>query len=191
MLENPLTPKLVLACIVLVLTAVVVPGAARAEETKCTGTLNGVTVDNLKVPKNATCTLNGTFVKGTIKVGRDATLVARAVRVIGNVQAENAASVSINGASEIGGSVQIKQGERASVVGVRIKGDLQYFSNDDTLTANDNRVGGNIQIIGNDDAAAIFRNVVNGNLQCKENYPSPTGGANVVGGNKEDQCEAF
>jgi hypothetical protein len=34
------------------------------------GTIGGRTVDNLKVPQGATCTLNGTYVKGTIKVER-------------------------------------------------------------------------------------------------------------------------
>jgi cytoskeletal protein CcmA (bactofilin family) len=191
MSENQSSLRLVLVCAVVVLAAVVAPSVARAEERKCTGTLNGITVDNLKVPKNATCTLNGTFVKGTIKVGDNAILVARGVRVIGNVQAENAKSVRINASSRIGGSVQVKQGEAASVTGSKITGDIQYFSNDAALTASDNRVGGSIQVIGNDGPAAIFRNRVNGNLQCKENNPAPTGGANVVGGNKEDQCKAF
>jgi hypothetical protein len=41
---------------------------AWAEETTCRGSLGAVTVDNLRVPQNASCTLAGTKVKGTIKV---------------------------------------------------------------------------------------------------------------------------
>ena len=45
-------------------------GQALAEERVCRGTIGAVTVDNLRVPQGATCTLNGTYVKGTVKVER-------------------------------------------------------------------------------------------------------------------------
>jgi hypothetical protein len=174
-----------------VLAAATMSSPAYAEERKCRGTLGAVTVDNLRVPQGATCTLNGTIVKGTITVKADATLRARGVRVVGNVQAENARMVVVNGASRVGGSVQVKQGGAAKVLSSRIRGDIQYDANAAYLRANDNKVGGSIQIVGNSGGAEIFRNVVNGNLQCKENSPPPTGGANIVGGNKEDQCAGF
>jgi hypothetical protein len=74
-----------------------------------------VTVDNLRVPQNATCRLDRTRIKGTIKVERNATLRARRVRVIGNVQAENARRVVVIRSSRVGGSVQIGQGGAARV----------------------------------------------------------------------------
>jgi hypothetical protein len=174
-----------------VLAAAVVPSPAFAEERKCRGTIGAITVDNLRVPQGATCTLGGTFVKGTIKVKADATLVARGVRIIGNVQAENAKRVVVKGSSRVGGSVQVKQGGSATVKWSRVTGDIQYDANSRYLRANRNRVGGSIQVIGNSGGAEIFHNVVNGNLQCKENSPRPTGGGNTVGGNKEDQCAGF
>lgn len=36
---------------------------AASEETTCRGTIGAVTVDNLRVPQNATCALNRTIVK--------------------------------------------------------------------------------------------------------------------------------
>ena len=78
-----------LAVPVIALAALIGAPAAAAEERSCRGTLGAVTVDNLRVPQGATCTLNGTRVKGTIKVQRRATLNATNVRVVGNVQAEN------------------------------------------------------------------------------------------------------
>jgi hypothetical protein len=171
--------------------AAIMPTAAYAEERTCRGTLGAITVDNLRVPQNATCTLNGTSVKGTVKVERNATLFARGVRVIGNVQGENAKNVVVGNSSRVGGSVQVKQGGAASVTSSRITGDIQYDANTRYLKANNNKVGGSIQVVGNSGGAAIFRNVVNGNLQCKENRPAPTGGGNTVGGNKEDQCARF
>jgi hypothetical protein len=167
------------------------PATAHAEERTCRGSLGARTVDNLRVPSGATCRLTGTYVKGTIKVQRGATLVARRVRVVGNVQAEGARNVVVKRRSRVGGSIQVEQGRRATVRGTRIIGDIQYDHNRGYLRANRNRVGGSIQVIGNSGGAEIFRNVVNGNLQCKENRPRPTGGGNIVGGNKEDQCRRF
>jgi hypothetical protein len=175
----------------IVLAAAVVPSPAFAEERRCRGTIGAVTVDNLRVPQGASCTLNGTFVKGTITVKENAVLVASGVRVVGNVQAENARRVVVKGSSRVGGSVQVKQGGAATVNGSRVTGDIQYDANSRYLRANRNKVGGSIQVVGNSGGAEIFRNVVNGNLQCKENSPAPTGGGNVVGGNKEDQCARF
>ena len=87
---------------------------ALAEERSCRGTLGAVTVDNLRVPQGATCTLNGTRVKGTVYVERSATLRATNAAIVGNVQAENAASVNVSGGT-VGGSVQVKQGGGASI----------------------------------------------------------------------------
>jgi hypothetical protein len=182
--------RVILVCLVAV-SAGIAASPAAAEERTCRGTLGVVTVDNLRVPQGATCRLNGTFVKGTVKVARGATLVARGIRVVGNVQAENARRVVVTRSSRVGGSVQVKQGGAATVSSSRISGDIQYDANRRYLKANRNRVGGSIQVIGNSGGAEIFRNVVNGNLQCKENAPRPTGGGNRVGGNKEDQCARF
>jgi hypothetical protein len=190
MLKTGLVRKAVLVGLV-TLTAGIAASPASAEERTCRGTIGAVTVDNLRVPQGATCRLNRTFVKGTVKVERNATLVARGVRVIGNVQGENAKSVTVISSSRVGGSVQVKQGGAATVASSRITGDIQYDANARYLRANDNRVGGSIQVVGNSGGAEIFRNVVNGNLQCKENAPAPRGGGNTVGGNKEDQCARF
>lgn len=178
------------------------PGShvAFAEERTCRGTLGAITVDNLRVPQAATCTLVGTYVKGTINVEAGATLYARGVRVIGNVQAENANRVDVvnrtltDGTvvrSRVGGSVQIKQGGSANILSAIVTGDIQFDSNSRALAARSNRVGGSVQAFQNKGGVAISRNVIDGNLQCKANYPAPTGGGNVVDGNKEDQCKGL
>ena len=166
-----LTTLLCLAVTTATAAAALTAAPARAEERTCRGTLGATTVDNLRVPSGATCTLTGTKVKGTIKVQRGATLHASAIRVIGNIQAENAARVKVV-LSHIGGSIQIVQSRNASTLSKldrnTVKQDVQYFEN-----------RGNIR---------LTRNRINGNLQCKANNPRPTGGGNIVGGNKQDQC---
>lgn len=170
------------------LLAVLAPQAAYGEERSCRGTLGAITVDNLRVPNGASCTLDRTYVKGTVKVEGNATLVATSIRVVGNVQAENAARVIVRGGSRVGGSVQIVQGGSARVVGSNVNGDILYDDNRRALAALRNAVGGNVQAFQNTGGVEIRGNVIDGNLQCKENSPAPVGGNNRVGGNKEDQC---
>jgi hypothetical protein len=106
----------------------VMAAPAFAEERTCRGTIGATTVDNLRVPQGATCTLKGTRVKGTVKVERRATLKASDIRVIGNVQAEGAANVNV-ATSTVGGSVQIVQGKNSKLNRNAVKGDVQYFEN--------------------------------------------------------------
>jgi len=166
-------------------------GPASAEERVCRGTLGAVRVDNLRVPQGASCTLNGTHVKGTIKVERNATLRATGIRVIGNVQAENARNVIVRGGSRVGGSVQIVQGSAARILGSNINGDILFDDQDGRLSANSNQIGGSLQAFKNTGGLVIDDNRIDGNLQCKENVPPPDGGGNVVQGNKEDQCRGL
>lgn len=147
-------------------TVAVAPSAS-AEERVCRGSLGATAVDNVRVPQNATCTLSGTTVKGTLKVENGATLRARSIRVVGNIQAEGHRSVVLSSA-RVGESLQLEQGAAATLDGNRVTGDVQSFTNRG--------------------AQRFTSNVVDGNLQCKENVPAPTGSDNRVDGNKEDQC---
>jgi hypothetical protein len=177
------------AVIVAVGGAMLLPaGPALAEEPVCRGSIGAVTVDNLRVPDGATCTLTGTYVKGTVKVERSASLRAYGIRVTGNVQAENARNVVIRDLSTVGGSVQIVQGGAARILGNRINGDILLDEQTGALAANRNRVGGDLQAFQNTGGITISHNRIDGNLQCKANRPAPTGGGNTVQGNKEDQC---
>ena len=162
------TPRIILttAAVAAGLGAVAAP--AQAEERTCRGALGAITVDNLRVPQDATCTLTRTYVKGTVKVERGATLRANAIRVIGNIQAENHRFVSVTNSSRVNGSLQVTQGGGATVSNSIFGSDVQFFTNAGAISITSNRI--------------------NGNLQCKENRPAPTGGANIVQGNKEDQC---
>jgi hypothetical protein len=174
-----------------VLGTAALPAVASAEETDCVGAMGPATVDNLRVPDGATCELDGTIVEGTIKVETDATLDARFVRVVGNVQGENAERVRLT-SSEVGGQFQVKQGGGAEVTESRITGDVQLDQNDGSLQrVADNDVNGSVQVMENVGGVEISRNIIDGNLQCKENEPPPTGGGNEVQGNAEDQCEAL
>jgi hypothetical protein len=182
----------VVACgiVAMGLSLALLPATAAAEERTCRGSLGAITVDNLRVPQNATCNLDRTRVQGTVKVERNAVLSASGIRVIGNVQGENARNVAVLN-SRVGGSVQVLQGRAATVRNTIVTHDILYDDNIAALRAIDNTVGGNIQAFQNTGGVRISTNFVDGNLQCKANVPRPTGGGNVVQGNKEDQCAAL
>lgn len=180
--------RFILPALGLALTLFMVIPAAYAEEYTCSVSVGANTVDNLRVPSGATCILDGTSIKGTIKVETKATLRAYGVQVIGNVQAENAAQVEVLSGSTVGGSIQLKQGGGAYIDSVRINGDLQFEDNRQNLVASRNIIGGNLQAFQNSGGLLITGNTIDGNLQCKENRPAPTGGGNIVKGNREDQC---
>ena len=164
--------------------------AASAEERSCRGTIGAITVDNLRVPQGESCVLQGTKVKGTIKVERAASLQASKVSVVGNVQGENARAVLV-GNSTIGGSYQVVQGRNAGIVHSIVQGGILLDDNTRGLTVRANRVNDSIQVFQNTGGVKIESNRVDGNLQCKENAPAPTGGGNIVQGNKEDQCASL
>jgi hypothetical protein len=176
-----------------VLTLALFAPAAQAEERTCRGTIGSTTVDNLRVPSGAACTLNGTKVEGTIKVENNAKLYANGVRVIGNIQNEGFQAITVREGSRVGGSVQLKNGQSdgsGKVVSTRINSDQQFEANEARMVARNNTIFGNLQAVGNTGGLVISGNTIAENLQCKENNPPPTGGGNKAG-DKEDQCAAL
>ena len=160
----------------------------QADEIVCSGSLGAVAVDDVRVPDNATCTLNGTRVEGTVKVERNATLYANGARIDGNVQAENAARVNVGANSTVGGSIQVVQSGAAAIDRVAVNGDIQFENNKQALSATNNQVGGNIQAFQNTGGVTIANNSIDGNLQCKEKTRTPMCRPHGVLGSAEDQC---
>lgn len=164
--------------------------AAQAEERVCRGTIGATTVDNLLVPKGATCTLNATKVEGTVKVANGARLYASGIRVVGNVQSEGFRVVVLEAGSRIGGNVQLENGQRGGngkVVSSRINGDLQFESNKAKMVSQGSTILANLQAFQNTGGVVLKNNTIAENLQCKENNPAPVGGGNKAG-DKEGQC---
>jgi hypothetical protein len=175
---------------------------ARADDFTCDDSVldeKPMTVDNVLVPQGATCMLDGTTVLGSIKVEAGATLNATNVTVNGSIQADGAEAVNVSSAPtetcSVGGSIQVKNGGGAVIVGVYVCGDVQLEGNDLSLSVEDNMVGGNMQVFKNIKdpeqeyvTITILNNEIGGNLQCKENEPDPSGSGNMVTGNAEDEC---
>ena len=183
--------KLVALC--LCAASLLLPPGERAEEINCIGTLRG-SFDNVNVPSGKNCTLIDSHVKGTVYVRGNASLNVSRTVIVGNIQAEGARYVRLNGTGvSVNGSVQIKYGTAATTInpGTRIGGSVQYVESSGFLKILGARVGQDVQVFENEGGASIYNNIINGNLQCKQNEPEPTGDNNKVGGNKEDQCSTF
>jgi hypothetical protein len=173
-----------------VLSLAVFAPEAQAEERTCRGAIGSTTVDNLLVPQGASCTLNSTRVEGTVKVERNATLVANTIRVKGNVQSEGFKNITLRQNSVVVGSVQLENGldgGSGRVLNSKVNGDLQFFSNEARMIARGNTLLANFQANQNTGGLVIENNKIAENLQCQSNDPPPTGGGNTAG-DKEGQC---
>ncbi|MDO9087306.1 MAG: DUF5667 domain-containing protein [Anaerolineaceae bacterium] len=188
---GPSTTALPMPTIIPSLTPKPMGGEDTNDDGYCTGSIGAVTVSELIVPMNTICTLNGTYVKGNIKVQSGATLYAYGVSVEGNIQAEGANRVEVHPGSYVNGDIQLKYSGVAVVNSVRMDGNLQSFENWGNQSFTSNYIGGDLQSFDNRGGVYVQGNTIGGNLQCKENYPAPTGGSNVVDGNMEDQCAGF
>jgi hypothetical protein len=62
--------KILLAGVIGLSSTAALIAPSRADEFTCRGNLGNTTVDNLRVPEDATCTLNGTRVEATSRWNR-------------------------------------------------------------------------------------------------------------------------
>jgi hypothetical protein len=154
----------------------------------CTGDLGAVSVDNLRVPEGASCTLNRTTVNGNIHVEDNASLRAYDANINGNIQANRAASVNFYAGSSVNGNIHIHRSGSAEIQAVDINGNLKLENNDRFLNAADNTIDGNLQASNNSGGLSITANQIDGNLQCDANSPPPALSGNRVTGNLEGQC---
>jgi cytoskeletal protein CcmA (bactofilin family) len=152
----------------------------------CTGTLGADEVEKVYVPSGATCTLDGTRVRGDVKVARGATLLATGARVDGNVQAEDAAAVSLVSLTTVEGDVQVKRRAAVLVEDAIIGGDLQIEERGASLVTTGSRIDGNLQVT-KAASAAIAGAVINGDLQLVEN----TGALSVVDTEVRSNLQVF
>jgi cytoskeletal protein CcmA (bactofilin family) len=163
-------------------------GGTISGDVYCPPNIGAVTVDG-NVLITSACRLDGTTVTGNVLLYAGGSLLARAIRVEGNIQAERADFVDVD-ASRVIGSVQLDGmvGDRSRVAGSDVGGNVQLVSNRSRLEVQGNGVGGDVQAFSNTGGVLIADNGIGGNLQCKSNNPAPAGGNNRVGGNREDQC---
>jgi hypothetical protein len=153
----------------------------------CIGlTIGAIQLDSVIVPPRARCVLQGTRLNGSLEVGASATVQASNVVANGELLADGAASVQVDGASRFAG-VKLQRGSGASIVGAVVAGDMQIDAMRGPSTVSSNRISGNFQAMDNRARVSITSNQIAGNMQCKGNVPAPTGRNNTAA-QKQDQC---
>lgn len=151
---------------------------------RCNGVLAAVTVDDVNVLAGASCTLNGTRVRGSVKVAFDGVIIANGARIDGNIQAEDARSVTTAGGTTVNGDVQVKRRAVARIENTTIGGNLQIEEVGASLVSTDSRITGDVQVT-KAERAELARLTVNGDVQFAENAGALRSEAAVVGGNMQ------
>jgi hypothetical protein len=179
--------------------------AARADNTPCTGSLQGVINGNVVVPDGATCQLNNATVTGNVFVSTGASLamgVLGSVMISGNLQADHCASVGVisftTSLLSIGGNVAIRSCTEMSGYdvssgssgSVTIGGNFLCQTNSAPCFAQRGSIGGNTIVSGNFGGTSIVAgNEIGGNLLCLRNTAVIDSSApNTVFGKKLGQC---
>ena len=185
------------------------PSHAVANETTCSGLIGGqptlTTVNgSVIVPDGKYCTLSFVDIKGSVQVGRNATLIVSGYTepstIDGNIDADNCNSALITGNVTVGGDVSITSCNGTSLNGfegpdVAIKGSFDCESNAGPCIAWLGNVAGNLQVRNNRTQGASDVSLVRvaGSLNCSGNAPSPTHlhGPSWVDGRSQGQCADF
>jgi hypothetical protein len=183
----------------------------------CDGTLSNVTVGDVTVPYDKSCTLTNVVVDGSVTGRLDSgTLTIDRSAVAGGVTTNGRRLVVTT--SAVGGSVVASEtGEGVVLTQSAVQGDVTAFATQAELRVGSsesarlgNIVGGTLTVdtafvdgvvarnavagslaITNDQATIEVRsNVVRRALSCTGNSPAPVGGSNLAG-SKLDQCSAL
>ena len=166
-----------------------VPGAMAIN---CNSTINGGFVKEVKVPPGAGCTLNNvTVTDGNVQADKASFLVIQGGTVVnGDVQAvETNLVVDIDLLSVLNGNIQIEKTNRAAQVRVHNtnfvgNGDIQVKENGTTFVDDNTVPNGNIQV-ENNGLTFVRSNSASGDIQCFDNNPLSPPFGNVAGGNLE------
>ena len=174
----------------IVLVASVLHGfCAAAQSTHCTGALGDVEVrGNLNI--TARCQLTGTAVRGNVTLFSGGSLIARDASIRGNLTAERADFIAIEG-SVIDGSVALEElvGDSSGIESTEIRGNVTLTNNGSSFEVLNNEIGGNLKASGNTGGLSISGNSIDGNLECSGNSPAPSGLGNGVGKRSQGQCQ--
>jgi len=191
MRKIPAVLGLLVALLVGLPVALAVPAAAasepapRAPDTLCAGSIGATTVPGkLVVPANATCTLSGTRILGSVEVGINSTLRATRITVAGDALATQSRLVSITTSSHIEGHTKLSKGITATVSGSSAFGGVELSENSGRATLTSVTVNnGGAFVTKNRGGATVQSNRVNANLSVSENAGGASVRSNIVGDN--------
>ncbi|MES2475229.1 MAG: hypothetical protein V4640_05575 [Verrucomicrobiota bacterium] len=170
--------------------------------------------DDVVIARNTRCVMEGTLIKGNIRVLSGAKLIGKRIRVDGNVQAfdaflvdlrqgtrvegdvqgEGTRSIRVVGGTRVSGNVQLTEGSAPAgvdallVSGATVEGDVQAEKSSGRLRSRNSTVDGNLQFVENRRGPYLIRNnSIDGDLQFFKNQGSGTITDNTVKGNLQSK----
>jgi hypothetical protein len=161
---------------------------AGAQNVICLGELGDTTVNgDLNVVGR--CTLNGTEVRGKVKLFVGGSWTARDAQIDGDLEGDRANFVAID-RSRIGGKVKLEElvGDLSTIEETEVDRDVELTANRTRLELLNNDFGANVNATRNTGGVLISGNSIDDDLRCSSNSPAPTGTANTVDGKAEGQC---
>jgi hypothetical protein len=172
---------------VLVVTAAFSTVSA-ALDVHCPPHIGDVEIDG-NVLVAAPCELDGTKVKGEVRLFAGGSLLADGAEIRGNIKAQNSDFVILRD-SVVDGNAELKGmvGDLSLIVLTEIDGNIKLEQNRSRLEIQDSRVDGNVEAERNTGGVLLLDNVIDGNLTCQRNHPSPLGSGNRVSGRRQGQC---
>jgi hypothetical protein len=164
------------------------PTSAPINPEACNGVLGAITVERVRVPPGATCSLNGTIVEGDAIVEESGVLISQSARIHGDLDARNSAKIDLLSGTEINGNIHIMLSGSIRIVSIYAGSNLNLESNYQGHEISNSRIMGNVDIARNTGGVLISNNSIIGNLMCIGNEPPPIGNNNYVGGKATGQC---
>ncbi|MCL2393516.1 MAG: hypothetical protein FWC87_02420 [Acidimicrobiaceae bacterium] len=164
--------------------------ASTLVSTTCAGPLAPGAYGN--VIAGAGCVIDGSeTISGNVTVGSGGTLTMTDTTVGGNLQANGATALSVEG-SIVNANVAVQNSPAGVSVfaGNTVRGNLQVQVNASFTFVEANTVGGNLQAQRNTGGGLLSINSVGGNCGLQGNSPAITGLANTAGGNNTCNAEA-
>ena len=148
----------------------------------------GAVVVNGNIQIASSCVLTGTDVKGNVTLFSGGSLIARNVRIRGNLEGSRADFVDLE-RSRVDGTVRLAEmvGDVSSIELADLRHDVALTSNRSRLEILNNTIAGDLLATGNTGGLLISGNSIGTDLQCAANTPTPYGIGNRVDGQKEGQ----
>ena len=181
----------------LVTAGLTAPAAlAPAPNATCNGALPPGTYQNVTVPAQTFCTIDGSdIITGDVTVATGAALVDLGAPIGGNLQADHAQEVFVVGGASVGGNLQLTAtSSKNSVCGVTVGNDLVVQDGAASFIGGIGEpcpagavIGGNLTVQNNTGGVAVETNFVAGNISVHDN----TGGGDLADNSAGGSCQLF
>lgn len=137
------------------------------------------------------CELEGADVRGNVTLFAGGSLIARDVRIRGDLAGNGGDFVDVRD-GRIDGDLRLEQmvGDVSRIEDTNVRGGVTLLANRSRLELIDNEIRRDVDVVANTGGVLIVANTIDDELVCEANVPAPLGGANRVrdADDEDNQC---